>query len=145
MIFVILGITILLVSFVVALVSLIREQAKFEKEVKFEQEVKEESNEVNNYTNGKNHDSDVILETQRIKGDFEKDERRERFIWEEPEVSEGRTTFDDSEIARIREELERVKMENKYQESKVEPHDDSDKKLSGEISLTKLREELGKG
>ena len=143
MIFVILGITILLVSFVVALVSLIREQAKFAKEVKFEQEVKEESNEVNNYTNGKNHDSDVIL--QRLKGDFEKDERRERFIWEEPEVSEGRTTFDDSEIARIREELERVKMENKYQESKVEPHDDSDKKLSGEISLTKLREELGKG
>ena|SRR3989344_7374134 len=143
MIFVILGITILLVSFVVALVSLIREQAKFAKEVKFEQEVKEESNEVNNYTNGKNHDSDVIL--QRLKGDFEKDERRERFIWEEPEVSEGRTTFDDSEIARIREELERVKMENKYQESKVESHDDSDKKLSGEISLTKLREELGKG
>ena len=143
MIFVILGITILLVSFVVALVSLIREQAKFAKEVKFEQEVKEESNEVNNYTNGKNHDSDVIL--QRLKGDFEKDQSRERFIWEEPEVSEGRTTFDDSEIARIRGELERVKMENKYQESKVEPHDDSDKKLSGEISLTKLREELGKG
>lgn len=140
MIFVLIGIIILVVSFIVALVSLIREQAKFEHQALDLDQDKESVEKVDEepQVNGVSQDSDVVLATGKLHYDLIKEQRitQEQFFWEKPEYKNANLQDQDSEIESIRREIERKIEENKSKENT---------KLSGEVSIADLKKDLSEG
>lgn len=150
MIFIVIGIIILIVSFVIALFSLLREQAKFEHEVGDDQQEKPREKVIDKpYVNGFSQDADTVLATQNLHNDLVKDQkqREELFFWDKPQNRQPNFSQEDSEsqIARIQQELERKIEENKSKAKGSQSIDVNPKKLTGEISIADLKKDLGEG
>lgn len=150
MIFVVIGIIILIVSFAVALFSLLREQAKFEHKIGADQRGEPKEKVIDKpYVNGFSHDADTVLATQNLHTDLVKEEeqREEHFFWEKPQDRQPNFSQKDSEsqIAIIQQELERKIEENKSKAKDSQSFEVDSKKLTGEISIADLKKELGEG
>lgn len=165
MIFVILGFIILVVSFVFALISLIREQSTHERSVAFhkpEGELEQEQDQPARQkiedvaeadervlTNGKASDGDVVGAVQNLQGGATSGTAAatEPFPWETSAPAdqvalddEGQRTVEEirKELAKINFERENRKLEEKTIEDNREEELTSNSNLSGEVSISDL-------
>lgn len=146
MIFVLAGILILIVSFVVAFVSLVREQTKYEKKIKFDTEEKDEDKTVLSKSASKA--TAKVLEKQE---DLDETTlQHEPFPWEDPEATlKVYERLGDRTIEEIHAELAQMaKKRSESQQAQIleDEEDDDDYKagksrLSGEISLSDFRKQ----
>lgn len=150
MFFVILGVVILVISFVVALVSLLREQSKLDSEtediratsVQAEKDLsKQPKPSLSEATNGILSDFEGV-ESKDFKAPADVD--RQLFPWEEAKKSEGegKKLPEQDEIERIRRELQSIKgqePQERVQASSEAAMKSKRDNLSGEVSISDLR------
>ena len=163
MIFVILGIIILVVSFVFALVSLIREQSYNERKIPFEkpedgqkgpqiaqnQQGEAETRNEKFLANEKSTDDGMARAVKNIADKPQVTHQTdEPFPWEVSRAADEQSTTAESQktLDQIREELAKITYEKKNQE-KEEEEDElvSRGNLSGEVSISDLRRGSSEG
>ena len=163
MIFILLAIIILVVSFVIAFVSLVREQSKFEREIDFQKEgdiehisqgkIQEHLQEKESQpavvpgiqssaANGESLNKPIREMPQYLQEPYEAADAEEPFPWlrgqqEEPDLPqdpEAKRTID-----QIRLEIAKKVEENQFKQSQDETEYASEGRLRGEFSLAKHR------
>ncbi|OGE08872.1 hypothetical protein A3C32_02250 [Candidatus Daviesbacteria bacterium RIFCSPHIGHO2_02_FULL_41_14] len=165
MIFILLAIIILVVSFVIAFVSLVREQSKFEREIDFQEEEETEhtpQGKIQAHLQEKEPQPDVVPGIQSyvtsgellnkptreipqdLKGSYRASDAEELFPWlsaqqQEPDLPQDLKAK--RMIDEIKQEIAKKVEENQFKQSQDETEYASEERLRGEFSLAEHREE----